>query len=190
MLAGNRVAVFTGPTANEAFFRARDDQISAKEAYGFTVPIFGKDIAYAASADRMSEQLDLITPALSERRLRTYVEFIRAEVENYVARWPQDARDNGRDVSMTPVVGSVVVFNPGQHLWSSTHYWDYGDGHVAVVVKVDSSSYTVADFNFNLGGGGRHIMSFRRIPWPDPYPNSLSGPSVLADAGPGVWQQM
>ncbi|WP_194905392.1 CHAP domain-containing protein [Catenulispora rubra] len=99
---------------------------------------------------------------------------------NYVARWPQDARDNGRDVSTTPVVGSVVVFNPGQHLWSATHYWDYGDGHVAVVVKVDSSSYTVAEFNFNLGGGGRHIMSFRRIPWPDPYPNSLGGPSVLA----------
>lgn len=58
--------------------------------------------------------------------------------------------------------------------------WDYGDGHVAVVVKVDSSSYTVAEFNFNLGGGGQHIMSFRRIPWPDPYPNSLGGPSVLA----------
>jgi sterol 14-demethylase len=38
----------------------------------------------------MSEQLDLITPALSERRLRAYVDFIRAEAENYVAQWPDE----------------------------------------------------------------------------------------------------
>jgi hypothetical protein len=99
---------------------------------------------------------------------------------NYVARWPQDARNNGRSVTMTPVVGSVVVFNPGNHFWSATHYWNYGDGHVAVVVKTDSTSYTVAEFNFNLGGGGRYIMDFRRIPWPDPYPNLGDGTSVNA----------
>ena len=90
LLAGQKVAVFTGPKANEAFFRAPDDQLSAKEAYGFTVPIFGKDIAYGTSEERMSEQLDLITPALSERRLRTYVDFVRQEVESYVARWPDE----------------------------------------------------------------------------------------------------
>jgi sterol 14-demethylase len=87
LLAGNKVAVLTGPKANEAFFRAADDQLSARDAYQFTVPIFGKDIAYATTQERMSEQLDLVTPALSERRLRTYVDFIRAEVESYVSSW-------------------------------------------------------------------------------------------------------
>lgn len=87
VLAGQKVAVLTGPRANEAFFRAPDDQLSAKEAYRFTVPLFGKDIAYATTPERMSEQLDLITPALSERRLRTYVDYIRAEVEDYIGRW-------------------------------------------------------------------------------------------------------
>jgi sterol 14alpha-demethylase len=87
LLAGNRVAVLTGPRANEAFFRAPDDQLSARDAYQFTVPIFGKDIAYDASPDRMSEQLDFVTPALSERRLRSYVMFIKEEVEEYVSRW-------------------------------------------------------------------------------------------------------
>ncbi|MBO3744439.1 hypothetical protein J5X84_00065 [Streptosporangiaceae bacterium NEAU-GS5] len=98
---------------------------------------------------------------------------------NYVARWPQDARANGRTVTGNPVVGSVVVFNPGWHYWSSQHYWDYGDGHVAMVVKVDSTSYTIAEFNFSLGGGGRHILDYRRIPWPDPYPTWGDGASVL-----------
>jgi surface antigen len=105
--------------------------------------------------------------------------FLMPDINN-VSLWPQDARNNGRNVSMTPVVGSVVVFNPGNHYWSSTHYWNYGDGHVAVVVAVDSSSYTVAEFNFNLGGGGRYVMDFRRVPWPDPYPTLGDGASVLA----------
>src|SRR5437016_13996822 len=46
LLAGNLVTVLTGPEGNEAFFHASDDQLSAKEAYQFTVPIFGKGIAY------------------------------------------------------------------------------------------------------------------------------------------------
>jgi hypothetical protein len=97
---------------------------------------------------------------------------------NYVARWPGDAVSNGRSVTGYPIVGAVVVFRPGNHYWSSAHYWNYGVGHVAMVVKADSSSYTVAEFNFNLGGGGRYIMDFRRIPWPDPYPTWGDGTSV------------
>jgi len=90
LLAGNRVAVLTGPKAHEAFFRAADAQLSAREAYQFTVPIFGKDIAYATSPERMSEQLDLVTPALSERRLRSYVNFMKEEVESYISRWSDE----------------------------------------------------------------------------------------------------
>src|SRR5262249_52873483 len=83
LLAGSRVAVLTGPQANEAFFRARDDQLSAKAAYQFTVPIFGKDIAYDTTPERMDEQLDSVTPAVGERRLRAYAQFISAEAESY-----------------------------------------------------------------------------------------------------------
>jgi sterol 14-demethylase len=90
LLAGKRVAVLTGPKGNEAFFRAADEQLSARDAYQFTVPIFGKDIAYATSPERMSEQLDLITPALSERRLRSYVQFIKEEVDSYLSRWSDE----------------------------------------------------------------------------------------------------
>jgi sterol 14-demethylase len=41
LLAGTRVAVLTGPKANEAFFRAPDDVLSAKAAYRFTVSRVG-----------------------------------------------------------------------------------------------------------------------------------------------------
>ena len=105
ILAGNNVAVLTGPKANEAFFRAADDQLSARDAYQFTVPIFGKDIAYATSPERMSEQLDLVTPALSERRLRTYVDFIKEEVESYVSGW-----GNEGTIDLVTLSNELTVF--------------------------------------------------------------------------------
>src|SRR5262245_3413653 len=42
--------------------------------------------------------------------------------------------------------------------------WDYHTGHVAVVVKVnDSSSFTIAEYNWHANGGGFGIMDFRRV---------------------------
>src|SRR6266446_2404471 len=86
-LLGRQIAVLTGPKANAAFFRAGNDVLSAKTAYQFTLPIFGKGIAYDASAERMDDQLDLLMPALNERRLRTYAGYINEEVEGYLEQW-------------------------------------------------------------------------------------------------------
>jgi hypothetical protein len=78
---------------------------------------------------------------------------------NDVFTWAAVSRAYGRTVSSTPVVGAVVVFNGGWH-----GPWNYGTGHVAMVVKVnDSSSFTVAEYNWNANGGGFGIMDFRRV---------------------------
>lgn len=87
LLAGKMVTVLTGPQANEAFFHAPDDQLSAKEAYQFTIPIFGKGIAYDVSPDVMSEQLGLLFPALRDSRLQTYARFMAEEAEAYFDQW-------------------------------------------------------------------------------------------------------
>ncbi len=86
-LAGKLVTVLTGPQANEAFFLAPDDQLSAKEAYQFTVPIFGQGIAYDVSPDMMSEQLGLLFPALRDQRLQSYARFMAEEANAYFDQW-------------------------------------------------------------------------------------------------------
>ena len=87
-LAGRDVHALIGPAANAAFFRAPEDQLSAREAYRFTVPIFGRGIAYDVEPDVMSEQVGFIMPALRESRLRTYADAIVAEAEGYFSsRW-------------------------------------------------------------------------------------------------------
>lgn len=86
-LANQRVAMFSGPRANEAYFRAPDDQLSQREVYQFTVPIFGKGVAYDVQPELMTEQLSFLLPALRDARLRRYVEFFHEELDRYFTAW-------------------------------------------------------------------------------------------------------
>jgi sterol 14-demethylase len=105
VLMDHRVTVLTGPNANAAFFRAPDDQLSAKEAYQFTVPIFGKGIAYDASPAAMDEQLSWLFPALREERLQAYAGFMAEEAERYVDTWA----DQG-EVDLLTLTNELTVF--------------------------------------------------------------------------------
>ena len=98
-LAGKQVAVLTGPRANEAFFQARDEQLSSKEAYQFTVAIFGRGIAYDASPEVMNEQMGLLFPALRDQRLQAYAGFMAHEAESYFDQWGESGQIDLSDVA-------------------------------------------------------------------------------------------
>jgi sterol 14-demethylase len=105
LLAGKQVGVLTGPRANEAFFQARDEQLSSKEAYQFTVPIFGQGIAYDASPEVMNEQMGLLFPALRDQRLQAYAGFMAQEAESYFDHWG----DSG-EIDLSEVTNELTVF--------------------------------------------------------------------------------
>ncbi|MFW6049539.1 MAG: cytochrome P450 [Myxococcota bacterium] len=80
-LAHKRMVLLTGTAANEAFFRAPDRQLSPREAYQMMTPVFGKDVAYDATPpEKMAEQMQMLMPALRDRRMRTYGEIVGHEV--------------------------------------------------------------------------------------------------------------
>jgi len=87
MLAGRRATVVTGPEGNDAFFRAPDDVLSARECYQFTIPVFGPGVAYDVAPEVMDQQLSFVHPALGEKRLRTYVRVMVEETDRYLATW-------------------------------------------------------------------------------------------------------
>src|SRR5262245_21274794 len=105
LLAGKMVTVLTGPQANEAFFHATDDQLSAKEAYRFTIPIFGRGIAYDATPEVMSEQLGLLFPALRDQRLQAYARFMAEEAEAYCDSW-----GDAGEVDLLQVMNELTTF--------------------------------------------------------------------------------
>ncbi len=81
------VVLFTGARAQEAMYRQPDEILSPNEAYKIMVPVFGKDIVYDASPERMGEQLGMIRPALQDKRMRTYGEIVAEETRKLVAGW-------------------------------------------------------------------------------------------------------
>jgi sterol 14-demethylase len=82
-----RMVAMFGPEAHEAVFRAPDRQLSPQEAYKIMTPVFGKDIVYDASPEKMAEQLKMLLPALKDKRMRTYGEAVVYETERTIASW-------------------------------------------------------------------------------------------------------
>jgi hypothetical protein len=70
--------------------------------------------------------------------------------------WLVNAQAQGISTSEYPSVGAIVVYRPGG---------DYSRyGHVAIVIKVTPSSYTVSEMNAPKWGE----VSTRVVRWPDP----------------------
>lgn len=81
-LAHKQMYLLTGPEANEAFFRAPDEQLSAKDAYKMMKPVFGEDVVYdAPTPKKLGEQMAMLMPALRDKRMRTYGEIVAKEVD-------------------------------------------------------------------------------------------------------------
>ncbi len=64
--------LFTGPEAHDFYFRAPETQLNAKAVYRFTVPVFGRGVAYDTSPEIMAEQLGFLFPALREAAMRRF----------------------------------------------------------------------------------------------------------------------
>jgi sterol 14-demethylase len=79
--------VLTGPEGNEAFFRASDEVLSARECYQFTIPVFGPGVAYDVPAKEMDRQLAFVHPAVTEKRLRRYVDVMVEATTQYLDSW-------------------------------------------------------------------------------------------------------
>jgi sterol 14-demethylase len=110
-LATQMAAMFSGPQANEAYFRAPDDQLSQREVYQFTVPVFGRGVAYDVQPELMSEQLTFLHPALREARLRRYVQFFHEELDRYFAALPPEGT-----LDIYTTTNELTVFMAGRCL--------------------------------------------------------------------------
>ena len=82
-LGPREFVLFTGPEAHDAFFSAPDDQLDAKSVYQFTIPIFGRGVAYDVAPSIMAEQLGFLYPALQEAAMQRSVRFMFEETSQF-----------------------------------------------------------------------------------------------------------
>ena len=114
-LFGQRVHALLSPAGNEAFFRAPDDQLSAREAYRFTVPIFGAGVAYDVSAELMDEQLRMVHPALRDGPMQRYAQVMAEEVRLFAAGLGQSG-----EIDLPGALNELTVFISGRCLIGQT----------------------------------------------------------------------
>lgn len=75
--AGNRVVLFTGEEAQEAFFRGSDEQLDQAAAYPFMTPIFGQGVVFDASPEQRRQAMK--NQSLKAPMMRQHAECIAAE---------------------------------------------------------------------------------------------------------------
>lgn len=110
-LCGRDVYALLSPAGHQAFFRASDDQLSAREAYRFTVPIFGPGVAYAVSPEMMDEQLRLLHPALRDDAMQAYAGWMAQEVEQFADRLGAEG-----EIDLLPAMNELTIAIAGRCL--------------------------------------------------------------------------
>ena len=96
--------LFAGPEAHDAYFRSPDDQLDAKSVYRFTVPIFGRGVAYDVSPQLMTEQLGFLFPALRESSMRRFARIMFEETSSYA-----DALDDAGELDLPTAMNELTV---------------------------------------------------------------------------------
>lgn len=86
-LGGLRTVLLVGPDAQEALFRASDEQLSAAAAYQMMVPVFGEGIQYGAPPEIERQQLKMQVQGLKHDRMVNYAEVVERETEAFMADW-------------------------------------------------------------------------------------------------------
>jgi sterol 14-demethylase len=86
-MGGINTVLMVGPEAHEAVFRADDVKVSAREAYQFMVPIFGKGIQYGAPIDIERQQLRMHSRGLASEKMNHYAPVIAREVRDWIDSW-------------------------------------------------------------------------------------------------------
>ena len=82
-LGPREFVLFTGPEAHDCYFRAPEDQLDARAVYQFTVPIFGRGVAYDVAPEIMAEQLAFLYPALRDAPMRGYARIMYEEAGQF-----------------------------------------------------------------------------------------------------------
>ena len=76
--AGNRVVMLSGEEAQEAFFRAPEEQLDQAAAYPFMTPIFGRGVVFDGTPEQRRQAMR--NQSLRDKMMRGHAETITREV--------------------------------------------------------------------------------------------------------------
>ncbi|KAH8698259.1 14-alpha sterol demethylase Cyp51B [Talaromyces proteolyticus] len=86
VLLGKKTTVFLGTKGNDFILNAKLRDVCAEEVYSpLTTPVFGKHVVYDCPNAKLMEQKKFVKFGLTADALRSYVQLITKEVDDFVA---------------------------------------------------------------------------------------------------------
>jgi len=82
-LLGLDMVLFTGLEAHDYYFRRPESELDAREVYHFTVPIFGRGVAYDTPPNIFAEQLMFLFPALTKKHMQRFAKIMYDETSRF-----------------------------------------------------------------------------------------------------------
>ena len=98
-----KVVLVSGAEANEAFFRATEEQLDQAEAYPFMKPIFGPGVVFDAPVEQRRQALH--NQALHDKFMRGHAATIAAEVEQMV-----DAAGSSGEIDLLDWFAELTIY--------------------------------------------------------------------------------
>eukprot|EP01018_Ginkgo_biloba_P027600 Gb_01225 [translate_table: standard] len=81
------ITFLIGPEVSTHFFKAPEADLSQQEVYQFNVPTFGPGVVFDVDYSIRQEQFRFFTESLRVNKLRSYVDQMIYEAENYFSNW-------------------------------------------------------------------------------------------------------
>ncbi|CAK8559986.1 unnamed protein product [Lathyrus sativus] len=81
------ITFLIGPEVSAHFFKAPEADLSQQEVYQFNVPTFGPGVVFDVDYSVRQEQFRFFTEALRVNKLKSYVNQMVSEAEDYFSKW-------------------------------------------------------------------------------------------------------
>lgn len=111
-LARQSLVMLYGEVAQEAFFRAPDEQLDQAAAYPFMKPVFGPGVVFDATPEQRKQALR--NHSLRDQAMRGHAEGIAAETERMTAGWNETGTIDLLDffAELTIYTSSAALIGP------------------------------------------------------------------------------
>lgn len=86
-LVNKNITFLIGPEVSAHFFKASESDLSQQEVYQFNVPTFGPGVVFDVDYSVRQEQFRFFTESLRVSKLRSYVDQMVMEAEDYFSKW-------------------------------------------------------------------------------------------------------
>ena len=149
-LAGQSLVMLYGEAAQEAFFRAPDEQLDQAAAYPFMKPVFGPGVVFDATPEQRKQALR--NRSLRDQALRGHAETVARETERMIAGWGESG-----SVDLLAFFAELTIYTSSAALVGPEFREELGPELVPLFADLERGTDPLAYVNANLP-----IASFRK----------------------------